>query len=305
MCPGLGSEARTQGTVDNVGNGYLRGWLVGLAVAAAVVVAGCGSSQPTTPTVNAVRRAADVTAQVPGYRMAATMNLGAAGDNGQVTMSGVMDRADATGALTTTESVLGHSLKVQEEFSRLTIYMQAAGLPGISKITGGKPWLKLDMSRALGAMGLGSLATTSSDPSQFVDYLRAVGARTTRVGTQTIRGVATTHYHVIVNLGRYTNLLPAAQRPAAAHEIAALEGALGSSSLPMDVWIDADKLVRRLSFAYAECVNNQRLGLNMTMDLYDYGPQTVPSLPTGSQTYDLTPLVAKEIKNVKLGCSSA
>ena len=282
----------------------IRRWVTALSLGAAVVVGGCGSSQPATPTVNAVARAADVTAGVPGYRIAATMSFGAAGNGAQATMSGVMDRADQTGALTTTESVQGHTLKIREEFSHLTIYMQAAGLPGVGKLTGGKPWLKLDMSKALGSMGLGSLGTTSSDPSQFVDYLRAVGARTTRVGTQTIRGVATTHYRVVVDLSHYANLLPAAQRPAATHAIATLESALGSDQLPMDVWIDAHKLVRRLSLAYDECVENQKVGLNMTMDLYDYGPQTVPSTPAASQTYDLTPLLTKSLKNVKLGCSS-
>lgn len=283
----------------------IRRFLIAASLGGVVAVAGCGSSQPATPTVNAVARAADVTAQVPGYRISATMSLGAVGDNGQLTMSGTVDRADQTGSLTTTESVLGHSLRVHEEFSHLTVYMQAAGLPGVGRLTGGKPWLKLDMSRALGAMGLGSIGTAGSDPSQFVDYLRAVGAHTTRVGSSTIRGVATTHYHAIVDLGHYANLVPAAQRPAAAHEIATLEGALGSGRLPMDVWIDAHKLVRRMSFAFAECVNNQRVGLDMTMDLYDYGSQSVPSPPTAAQTYDLTPLVAKQVKNIKVGCSSA
>jgi hypothetical protein len=161
------------------------------------------------------------------------------------------------------------------------------------------------MGRAMRSMGLGGLSTTSSDPSQFVDYLRAAGANATRVGTQTIRGVATTHYRVMVSLDRYPKLVAPADRTAAARGVSVLESALGSHTIPMDVWVDHQKLVRRLSFAFAECVENQRLKLGMTMELYDYGPQPQPSIPSASESYDITPQLEKLLKNAKLGCSSA
>jgi hypothetical protein len=273
------------------------------AVAVAVVIGGCGATSTVSQALDPVARAADVTSQVQGYKLLAHMTVGTASGSVTATLSGVMNRADRTGQLTAHESIGGHSLTVAERFSGLTFYMDAAGLPGVSQVTQGKPWLKMDMSRTLGSLGLGSLSTASSDPSQFVDYLRAVSAKTKRLGTETVRGVNTTHYHAVVDLGKYPGLVPPSSRPEAKRAISTLETALGSHTLAMDVWIGADKLVRRLSFGYPECVNNAKLTLNMTMDLYDYGPQPTTKVPPDSQAFDLTPLLSTAMQNIKFGCT--
>ena len=75
--------------------------------------------------------------------------------------------------------------------------------------------------------------------------------------------------------------------------------------MPMDAWIDSHHMLRRASFSFAECVQSQRLKLAMTMDLSDYGQQTVPAAPSASDTYDLTPLLVKELKNYKPGTCGA
>jgi hypothetical protein len=275
------------------------------AVVAALGISGCGASRTVSQTLDPVARAADVTSNVPGYRMRAEMTVNTPGGSVQATISGVMNRADRTGQLTTHEDVAGHAVTVAERFSGLTFYMNSAGLPGIGTVTHGKPWLKMDMSQTLGALGLGSLSATSSDPSQFVDYLRAVSANTTRVGTETVRGVPTTHYRAVVDLRRYPNLVGPSQRAAAKRAIFSLETALGSHTMAMDVWIGADKLVRRLHFGYPECVNDQKLSLSMTMDLFGYGPQPKIQLPADAQAFDVTPLLTTAMQNIKFGCTAA
>ena len=279
----------------------MRAVLAAAAIATAGVSSGCGASHALDP----VARAADVTSKVQGYRLQATTSVGTAAGSVQVTMSGMMNRADRTGEMTAHENIAGHALTLSERFSGLTFYMDAAGLPGVAQVTHGKRWLKMDMSRTLGSLGLGSLSTTSSDPSQFVDYLRAVSADTTRLGTARVRGTPTTHYHAIVDLSRYPQLVPASGRAAARRGISTLETVLGSHTMAMDVWVGSDKLVRRLRFGYPECVNNQRLSFNMTMDLYDYGPQPRTQVPPDSQSYDLTPMVAAAMKNIKFGCNGS
>jgi hypothetical protein len=283
----------------------VRGLAAGAALAAAVVISGCGATSTVSQTLDPVARAADVTSKVQGYRIQATTTVGTAAGSVQVAMSGIMNRADRTGQMTARETIAGHALTLNERFSGLTFYMDAAGLPGVSQVTHGKRWLKMDMSRTLGSLGLGSLSTTNSDPSQFVDYLRAVSARTRRIGTETVRGAATTHYHAVVDLSRYPRLVAPSARPAARRGISTLETVLGSHTLAMDVWIGADKLVHRLSFGYPECVNSQKLSFNMTMDLYDYGPQPTTRMPSDGQAYDLTPLVSSAMKNIKFGCASS
>jgi hypothetical protein len=278
----------------------VRASLAAAAIGAAGVISGCGASQTLDP----VARAADVTSKVPGYRIQATTTVGTAAGSVRVTMSGIMNRADRSGRMTAHENLAGHALTMSERFSGLTFYMDASGLPGATQVTHGKRWLKMDMSRTLGSLGLGSLSTTSTDPSQFVDYLRAVSANTRRVGTDTVHGTSTTHYHAVVDLGKYPTLVRPSDRASARRGISTLETVLGSHTMAMDVWIGSDKLVRRLRVGYPECVNNQKLSFNMTMDLYDYGPQPTTWVPAASQSYDLTPMVTSAMKSIKFGCGA-
>ncbi len=274
------------------------------AVAIGIAVSGCGSSSQTAKSTGPVALAADTTALVPGYRIAGVMSLSTPVGPARTSMSGAFDRADRTGELTTTETIAGRRLDFTEVFSALTFYMRAAGIPQMAALTGGKPWLKFDMSRMLGAMGLGSLPT-GTDPSQFVDYLRAVSSSTTRVGPAVVRGVNTTRYHAVIDLARYPELVPQSQRATATRGVATLEAALGGQTMPIDVWIDGHNLVRRMSLNFAECVANQRLSVAMTMDLYDYGPQKPTPIPSASQAYDITPLLSSALNKVKFGCNSA
>jgi hypothetical protein len=71
--------------------------------------------------------------------------------------------------------------------------------------------------------------------------------------------------------------------------------------MPMDVWIDSHSLLRRMSFSFGECVQSQRLTMAMTMNLSGYGQQSVPSAPSPSEAYDLTPLVLQSLKSFKPG----
>lgn len=267
-------------------------------LAAAVAVTGCGSSSQS---IDPVARAADVTARVPGYKMAATMNVTTAQGATQMQMAGVVDRVSRTGQITAKESILGHQLNIKEVFSQLTFYLQASGIPGLSRVTGGKSWVKFDMSRMFGAMGLGALPT-GTDPSQFVDYLRAVSTSTKSLGSATVRGVATTHYHATIDLSRYTKLVPPAQRAAAKRGISTLETAIGGHTMPIDAWVDHSNLVRRLDLKFTECAAGQHVKLGMVMDLYDYGAQKPTQVPSDSDAYDITPLLTSSLSKIKLGC---
>ena len=275
------------------------------AIAGGVALGGCGATKTIGGVVDPVARAAEVTSHSPGYRMSGTISVTTSATTVHGTMSGVIDTADHTGSMTMHETVLGHSLSIAERLAGTTIYMGASGQPALARLTGGKHWLKMDLDRALGTLGFGGLPTQTTDPSQFVQYLRAVSAKTTRVGTATIDGTQTTHYHAVIDLDKYPKLFRPAQRPAAAQGIASMETVIGSHTLPMDVWIDSRQLVRRMSFGFTECVQNQHLTMAMTMNMSDYGQQSVPPAPAASQTYDITPLIVKAMKSVKLTCGTS
>ncbi len=287
--------------MNRVGRKFIAIVVAGAAVIAAVALfSGCGSSN----TIDPVARAADVTARVPGYRIAAvaTVTTPASGPL-QIAMNGNFDRANRSGTIIAAETVAGHRFKFTEVFSGLTFFMKATGLPQLQRLTGGKQWLKFDMSRMLGAMGLGSLPT-GTDPTQFVDFLRAVSASTTKVGTETVRGVRTTHYRAKVDLSRYPSLLPPSQRAAASRSVSTLEAALGTHIMPMDAWVDHSNLVRRLGISFDECVAQQHVKFGMKMDIFDYGPQSQPQLPGPANSYDITPLLSSTLSRIKFGCST-
>lgn len=276
-----------------------------MAAVAAVASSGCGAANTVKQAVDPVAKAAEVTSKVPGYKMSAVVSIDTPAGVAKTTMSGVMDRATRSGAMTSTESIAGHSFTMAERLSGLTVYVDTSGIPGADQLTHGKKWLKMDMSRAFGSMGLGSLSTTSSDPSQFVDYLRAVSDSTKKVGRDTVRGVATTRYHAIIDLRKYPNVVPGFQKATAKRAIATMESLLGAHTMPMDVWIDSSRLVRRMSFDLPECVNSHKLNMSMTMEMYDYAPQQAAHAPPDSDAYDLTPLLSQSMQNLKLGCSGS
>lgn len=273
--------------------------------AIAIAISGCGATNAISGAVDPVAQAATTTAHTPGYRMSVTTVATTAGATVRGTMTGVIDTVRHTGAFTTHETVAGHAVSIVERLSGTTIYMKLPNQQALDSLTGGKPWLKLDFSRALGAFGLGGLTTQSSNPAQFLDYLRAVGAKHTREGTETVNGVQTTRYHVVINLDDYPKLFPASRRASAARGVSTLESAIGSHTMPMDAWIDSHHMLRRASFSFAECVQSQRLKIAMTMDLSDYGQQSVPAAPSASDAYDLTSLLVKELKNYKPGTCGA
>jgi hypothetical protein len=198
--------------------------------------------------------------------------------------------------MTIDESVGGQRVHAPAIFSALNFWMRSSAIPGAAARTGGKQWIYVDMSKALGAVGVGSLQG-GADPSQFLGYLKAVGASPSRVGSLSIHGVQTTEYHAVVDLGRYGQ-----QNSIPARTISTLESTLGSHSIPVDAWIDSKNRVRRLHVGFPECVAGKKLQFNMTMGIYGFGTQPQVQIPSRAQVYNLTPVLMTESHSLKLGC---
>lgn len=248
-------------------------------------------------------RAAADTARVPGYRLAGTITISspAAGVT-SMGLTGSFDRTHHRAKLSTVVQAGGHRLQIAELVSQLSVYMGSSVIPGGARLTGGKPWIKLDLSHAVGPAGVSSLPT-ASDPTQFVDLLRAVTSAAGSKGTQGVQGVPTAHYAATIDLDRYAGLVPKAQRAAVQRSISKLEATLGSHKLPIDVWIDSHGLVRQISVDFGECVSRSRIRFAMTLDLYDFGVQPTPVIPADHAVYDLTPLITRALSHAKLGCA--
>ena len=90
----------------------------------------------------------------------------------------------------------------------------------------------------------GSFAGT--DPRDVFGLLKAVSGSIETVGSEEIRGVETSHYRATIDPAKLEQLVPEAQRESLGGVDQAAKQA-GLTDLPLDVWVDADQRVRKLS----------------------------------------------------------
>jgi hypothetical protein len=245
--------------------------LVGGAVAVALSSGGGGGAQG-----GPVALAASVTNREPGFKFEMTVSVTASAQSTSFQASGAFSTGPPlSGSL---DATVG-STTVSERIVGSDVYVQTA-------LSGGK-WLHSTLPGALGAASSsgGSTELTSADPGQTLQYLRAAGPLTD-LGPATIAGVATTHYHVDIDLSRYASLLPASQQAAAAQSLQTYQQLTGSSTLPMDVWIDSSNLVRQVQFNFALTGGTSAA---FTMNYTDYGPQPAVSAPPAADVIEATP----------------
>jgi hypothetical protein len=271
-------------------------------VIAALATSGCGGGASNA--IDPIAKAASTSTGAAGYKVNLTMQLTSpalpSGITG--TGSGAFDLKGHGGTFNlnmnlgndpqVTQALGGSTLQVQEVIKAPIIYMKlpaalSSRLPG-----GGKPWLKLDLSKASGLPGVSSLAgnPASSDPSQLLQFLRGVGGGVKKVGSEQVNGVQTTRYHAEISLDKVAQSLPESSRKAAEQSIKSLEKLTNLKGLPVDVWVDSGNLVRRMRMSFDESPSGQTIHAVITMDFSDYGPQPPPSIPPADQVSDISSL---------------
>lgn len=80
-----------------------------------------------------------------------------------------------------------------------------------------------------------------TDPSQQLAYLKGVSDSVEELGEEEVRGESTTHYRAEVDLERAAEQ----QGPEARRAYEQMAQQIGTSTLPVDVWLDGDGLIRR------------------------------------------------------------
>lgn len=244
-------------------------WLGAVAVAAAVaaalaVVLTSGSSTPSLGS-NTIARAASVTSGTAGFRFSLTMAASVAGQSVSVAASGSATERPPQ-ELSMTMSAGGQSI-------------QAIEAPPWEYVSVDGAWYKINRDVYQQTIGNGGVSPAGSDPSQLLQFLGATGT-VTALGSAQIGGVATTHYHAVTELDRYPATVPASERQAASTAIAALEQETGVTTLPIDVWIDAQHRVRQIVLSMSGiCPQASNASVTITMDFFDYGPQPAPPVP--------------------------
>ena len=283
----------------------------GAAVAAVIVVAiiafvalGGSSNVGVDPVAQAaVVRAATTSVTSPGYEMRMSMAMSSpaiptpitatgTGTFDGRTHSGSFSMAMSAGNVPQLTQALGSStFDIQEIVAGTTIYMKLPGAATRALPLGGKPWLSVNLADVKGMSGLSSVLSnpTSSNPAQFLQYLRAESDSITTVGKEQVDGVLTTHYHVDLNFDRAANAVPAGERAAVQQIISKVEQVAHLHHIPADVWVDGQHLVRRMTMTITvPAASGVSLNEQATVDFVHYGPEPATAPPPAGEVTDLS-----------------
>ncbi len=265
------------------------------AVVVAVLAIGLGSTKPADAVVAAAAKSEDA----GGAKIAMTLSVSdaAAQKSASVTASGVFDQSNADLNVDLSGLGSGSGLSLPAMLGSLEIrYLQESGDPVVyanvpflaAVVPGGKTWVRADLEELgkLGGFDLSQyLNQSSQNPGQVLDLLRATGS-VQQVGTESVDGVATTHYTASIDLDKAAALVSQNAKSLVDHLIAG--GA--PASIPLDVWIgNDDGLVHKLT------VDEQlkQATVDLTLDISDYGTPVTVTAPPSDQVLDLNDLMSQ------------
>ena len=260
---------------------------------------GGGGTQVAALTPQRLALVADRTTATGGVRMSLEQTMTVAGQGTvPATAEGRFDTKSQRGEMTMSMDLSsiaggdvpgGDAVKQRMVFDGLTFYMRSPLFE--SALPAGKRWLKFDM-QALGKQAgfdIGVLANQggSQDPTQVLAYLKAASGDVTRVGSETVRGVATTHYKATIDFRKVPDSAPADQRAAVRRSIEQLIELTGTSTSPIEVWIGEDGLARRIVTASTTGTGAQRISMRQRIELFDFGTKVDVAVPRASTVIDI------------------
>jgi hypothetical protein len=276
-------------------NGFGRRRWTGIAAGALVVVlAACGSQAKTVEVKKKVPpsprkmllASVQATTAAKSARMSMTMETGFGGEHFKITGDGVTDFVTGDSALTMQFGSIGSEPGGSIE----TLVVDRVAYVKMPKTLFGGPlgsgkWMKMpnlgDASSAVPGLG-------QSDPSQFLAYLETVSAGVTKVGTETIRGVDTTHYTASLDPAKAGSR--ADVPPSLRDDLSKILEKHGVPlTIPADVWVDSDGIARRIQLKLdlgklAGTDGGSDLPvMTVSIDLYDFGVPVHVEAPPADQ----------------------
>lgn len=287
-----------------------------LVAGLALAVAGCGGSTVAVPELTSLTQVAQRSAatDTARFQLTAAMTIPGVGQDLSFSGEGGFDtparRAQLSFDLSSLAELvksLGPSLggvvtgdlgnpadwKLEAIQDGDTAYVRFP--PLAPELPPGKTWVKgsaedLSSTAAGGQLGqLGSFAGT--DPRDVFGFLKAISGSIDAVGSEKIRGVETSHYSATIDTAKLGQLVPADQRQSLGGFDQAVEQA-GLDELPVDIWIDSEQRVRKLSVDLDAKLPGSDASLEASLDLelFDYGAQLELELPPADQVVDAATL---------------
>jgi hypothetical protein len=100
--------------------------------------------------------------------------------------------------------------------------------------------------------------------------------------------VQTTHYTATMNMHKAANVYPPGpKRDAARTSTERVIQLTGEDRYPIAVWIDAHKMVRRMTMTMNLKVQGQPVKMDMSFDLFNFGPKPAVKPPPDSDVVEL------------------
>jgi hypothetical protein len=277
---------------------------IAIAVAAALGLAACGSAGGSSNTVTKatvpvsrkiVLTSIVTTAAAKTARVELTMKMDA-GSKGtfDVTGDGLTDFGSGDSDLTMQfDGPIGALMADGFDVRSVdgTVYMRIPSTLG-TPLTGGKPWIAVDVPSHGSSVGSPFALGSESDPTKALAYLEKVSNDVRAVGSEQVRGVDTTHYTATLDLGKAVDAdnsdLPAGVRD----NMKELAGLFGD--IPADVWIDGDGRLRRMTLQLdlgemfrgldpSAATGSDHFVITETVDLFDFGTPVHVEAPPADQ----------------------
>jgi hypothetical protein len=249
----------------------------------AVLAAGCGTERPGQA-VNVAAAAASTASQ--STRISVTTAMRTQGMSVSFTETGVFDFADSRGMLRMTGPAAGPAS--EELFVPPKIYLKLpGGVHGL--LPRGKSWVAVS-SAATGGLGTALLGPSGgTDPGDLLASLTAAASRVRTLGTATLRGVPVTHLRLDVNPAKAVTQVPPGQRAG----LRAFATSLGAATIPVDVWLDQQHMVRQVRWSPRLPGGSLAPGgtrFTQTTDFYDFGVPVRVSPPPAGEVASLSNL---------------
>lgn len=286
----------------------MRKLLVLLALTAMAALAGaCGSPEDEAsstkkepgraekPTaVETVRVAYEETAAEQSARISYETTTTGPENSGQdapmtMTGNGVTDFSGAASSMTMGMSGMG-GLEIRQVGE--TVYVK---MPEelVTQMSGAKPWVRMDLDAVYEQYGGPSQGGAPQDPTRQFEYLRGVSDSVEKVGEELVRGVPTTRYEAIIDLEKEADGQDAGAREASDE----MAEKLGTSKLPVEVWIDEENRVRRYALDVSVPMpesgaspdasrDGDEMRTRMVIEYYDFGTPVDVQAPPQDQTMD-------------------
>ena len=278
-------------------------WAVAVLAASAVLVAGCGGDSDAGTSGTSIgsaelARFASTSAEEVSGRFSFEMSLALPGADEPVGLIGEGAFDDAAGRAS-----------AAIELSSLATYLRgtlgglagpaASGLPDFDDPAGwnievvhdgdvgyvrfpaldeqlpdGTSWFRVDEGdTTVGGFEFGTLEQfTTNDPREILGFLRATTSEVETVGAERVRGVETTLYRAVVDPGELrSGGSSGAQAPESLVDRLTSEPEI--DEVPVDLWVDAEGLVRRFSLALSRANSSASdpREVSMVFELWDYG----------------------------------